>query len=141
MYLTPNFYKYTSPSYIGSQTASMFVNLISAWELRREARKELEKYKPKVDADSIYASAQLAFSALNNIMSRKVRLTTAGKPSLLEATLYAYLYLLLELPLESWPDSRLVEILRENKALVRWQSDMREEFGNLQPPGIYVVSK
>lgn len=110
-----------------------------AWELKRHARLELEKYRPKIDFDGLYESAELAFSALDNLIGRKKKLSVSGKPSLLEATLYAYLYLLLELPLSRWSDSRLVELVMANSALVAWQAEMKEEFGDLDPPAIYTL--
>jgi hypothetical protein len=139
MYLTPNFYTFTVPCYIGGQSASSFIQFISAWELRREARLELLKYKPKVDVEGLYAAAELALCSLDNLIGRRKRIDTEGKPSLLEATLFAYLFLLLELPLQKWADPRLVELVRKHSNLVAWEKHMSKVFGKFQPPGIYDV--
>jgi hypothetical protein len=139
MYLTPNFHTLTVPCYIGGQSTSSFIQFISAWELRREARLELLKDKPKIDVEGLYAAAELALLSLDNLMSRQKRIESEGNPSLLEATLFGYLFLLLELPLDKWADSRLVELVRKHATLVNWEKEMRQVFGNFQPPGIYDV--
>jgi hypothetical protein len=139
MYLTANFNTFTAPSYIGPQTTSLVVRFVMGWELKRHARLELEKYRPKIDVDGLYESAELAFGALDNLIGRKRKQSSSGKPSLLEATLYAYLYLLLELPMSRWSDSRLVELVRANSTLVTWEAEMKEGFGNLDIPAIYTL--
>jgi hypothetical protein len=137
MYLTPNFEAFTVPSYIIAQSTSLFIRFISQWELRREARRELLKVGPKIDIEELYAAAEVAFSALDNVIGRRRRLATTGKPSLLEATLFSYLFLLLELPQDKWIDHRLVSIVRSKPTLVAWEAEIKPDFGNLKPPGIY----
>lgn len=139
MYLTPNFETITVPSYIGAQSSSPFIRFISQWELRREAKRELLKVGPKIDVEGLYASAKLSFNALDNIIGRRRRLVATGKPSLLEATLFSYLFLLLELPSDKWSDHRLVDLVRANPTLVAWEAEMKLEFGNLNPPRIYTM--
>ena len=137
MYLTPNFDALTVPSYIGSQSASAIVNILSAWELRQAARRELLKHSPKIDAESLYEDADRAFRALDNIMKRKREQNAPGGPSLLEASLFSYLFLLLELPREKWADRRLVDLLMKYPGLVALEKTMRKDFMILEPPSIY----
>jgi metaxin len=137
MYLTPNFDVLTVPSYIGSQSSSTIVNMLSAWELKRAARRELSKHSPKIDEESLYADADRAFSALDNIMKRKREHNTPGRPSLLEASLFSYLFLLLELPQENWANRRLVDLLMKHPGLVSLEKRMKEDFKILEPPLIY----
>jgi metaxin len=123
--------------YVGGQSTSWIVRTVSSWELKREARRELEKTTPKIDAESIYASAEVAFRALNSVMRRKIKLAGVGRPSVLEAALFAYLFLLLELPQAKWANSRLVDVVKGCKTLVAWQQDVRYLFGDMKRPGIY----
>src|ERR1700760_4089542 len=118
MYLTPNFETITVPSYIGAQSSSPFIRFISQWELRREAKRELLKVGPKIDVEGLYAAAELSFNALDNIIGRRRRIAATGKPSLLEATLFSYLFLLLELPADRWADHRLVDFIPANPTFV-----------------------
>ena len=116
MYLTTNFDRFTVPSYIGTQSSSSFIRVINAWELRKAAGTELSKHTPLVDVDGLYLEADEAFAALDSLMTRKEKHDAVGKPSLLEATLFAYLFLLLETPYSFWADTRLVDIVRKYPA-------------------------
>jgi metaxin len=136
MYLTPNFDAFTVPSYIGSQSSSAIVNILSAWELRRAAKRELLKHSPKIDEESLYEDADRAFRALDNIMKRRQEHNAPGRPSLLEASLFSYLFLLLELPQEKWADRRLVDLLMKYPGLVSLEKTMKKDF-KLEPPSIY----
>jgi len=93
MYLTDNFQEFVVPSYIGSQTRSVAVQLLSAYELRNAARTDLLKLSPKIDVKNIYSNAESALDALNTIMARKMKLQGGGygdrEPSLLEAPLFS----------------------------------------------------
>jgi metaxin len=137
MYLTPNFDILTVPSYIGSQSSSAIVNLLSAWELKQAARSELLKQSPKIDEESLYEDADRALCALDNIMKRRQEQNAPGRPSLLEASLFSYLFLLLELPQEKWADRRLVDLLMKYPGLVALEKSMKKEFMILDPPSIY----
>jgi hypothetical protein len=137
MYLTANFYTYTVPSYISVHSTSPFIRWFNAWELRREARRELLKYTPKIDVEGLYAAAELALMSFASIIDRRKHAAGKGKPSLLEATLFSYLFLLLELPHGRWADARLVELVHKHQTLVTWEADMKPVFGHLEPPGIY----
>ena len=137
MYLTPNFDILTVPSYIGSQSSSAIVSILSAWELKQAARSELLKHSPKIDEESLYEDADRALCALDNIMKRRQEQNAPGRPSLLEASLFSYLFLLLELPQEKWADRRLVDLLMKYPALVVLEKTMKKEFMILDPPSIY----
>jgi metaxin len=140
MYLTENFYEFVVPSYIGSKTQSSAVQLLSAHELRNAAREELLKSSSKINVEDVYSSAASALEALNTIMARKMRLQGGGygdrEPSLLEATLYAYLYLLLEMPIEKWKDARLPKMIRKYPELMRMERDIRTVY-DFEAPTIY----
>jgi metaxin len=141
MYLTPNFEKFTVPSYIDTQSSSSFIRIINAWELRSAASAELEKHTPLVDVDGLYLEADEAYAALDNLMSRMQSSKSGEKPSLLEATLFAYLFLLLETPYSSWADSRLVDIVRKYPNLRKREASLNaSHFGTLRPPKLYGVA-
>jgi metaxin len=128
MYLTPNFDALTVPSYIKSQSASVIVNILSSWELRQAARNELLKHSPRIDEESLYEDADRAFRALDSVMKRKQEQNVPGRPSLLEASLFSYLFLLLELPREKWADGRLVDLLMKYPGLVALEKMMKKDF-------------
>ncbi|KAF2666957.1 hypothetical protein BT63DRAFT_457915 [Microthyrium microscopicum] len=137
MYLSPNFEAFTAPSYIHSQTNSSVVRITSSWELQKAAREDLMKSSPRIDVEGLYASADRAFFALDNLLKRKRRMVAdVSAPSLLEATLFSYLFLLLELPLDRWLDNRLPEIARKYPELVELENTLKKQYG-LQPPAIY----
>jgi metaxin len=137
MYLTRNFDLYTLPMYIGSQSSSTFVQLLSGWELKTAARDELLKVTPKIDEHALYLEAEEAFSAIENLIMRKEKLASGGKPTMLEASLFAYLFLIIELP-DASPDRRLADIAIKHSRLHAWAVDYnRDHFGNLQRPSLY----
>jgi metaxin len=141
MYLTPNFDKFTVPSYIGTQSSSAFIRIINAWELRSAARAELKKHSPVVDADGLYQDADQAFAALENVLKRKNRMADAENraPSLLEATAFAYLFLLLETLYTAWADTRLVDVVRKYPELEKVEVALNaSHFGALKPPQLYL---
>jgi metaxin len=144
MNLTQNFSRITVPLYIHTQSASMFVRTISAFELRRAAQAELAKYPPAIDETSgQYIDAERAFFALENLIKRKRKLAKKGEskewhPTLLEANLFSYLFLLLELPEEKWADDRLVKCLKEGfPGLVAEVGRWKEDIGELKRPEVY----
>jgi metaxin len=139
MYLTPNFEKFTVPSYIGTQSSSSFIRVINAWELRSAARAELKKHYPLVDEEGLYLEADQAFAALDNVLKRKSKIHSSGKPSLLEATAFAYLFLLLETPYGAWADTRLVDLVKKYPNLEKLEVALNaSHFGALKPPQLYL---
>ncbi|KAF2432434.1 hypothetical protein EJ08DRAFT_677645 [Tothia fuscella] len=139
MYMTPNFEKLTVPCYIDAHTSSPIIRLFSARELRQAAQAELLKYKPVIDERAIYSDAEDAFQALDSYFSRREEGT---KPTtLLDAAVFAYTYLLLELAEDGWADRRLADMVRGLEGLRAHKEEIRKGYFRARPPGVWRRSK
>jgi hypothetical protein len=140
MNMTLNFRAITVPAYVHTQSQSFFVRALSAFDLARAVTSELAKYPSALDEQNNYADVERAFSALENLVQRRNALSNGkrGLPTVLECTLFAYLFLLLEIPVEKWEDGRLPETLRRFPGLVEEEKAFREQLpGGLERPEIY----
>jgi metaxin len=140
MNMTGNFTQITAKAYIHTQSQSYFVRTISGYELKAAAKAELKKSSSAVDGNGRYVEAEHAFSALQNLLKRRrdSGLRKGALPTYLEASLFAYMFLLLEIPTEKWADSRLVKTLRKFPGLVEETNMMNQEwFGMVEKPEIY----
>jgi hypothetical protein len=99
------------------------------------------KHTPKIDEETLYLEADDAFSALSNLLNRKEKAGgSGGKPTMLEASLFSYLFLILKAPSNSFLDGRLADIAMKYSRLGVWMDNFsREHFPNgiLRPPGAY----
>jgi metaxin len=134
MYLTPNFTKLTLPCYIHPQSTSPIINAFSASELQSAARNELLKYTPKIDERAIYAEADEAFKALDTFLKRDVE---RAPTTLLDAAVFSYTFLLLELGEEGWADDRLAAIVRGCEALRAHEDTIRKGYFRARVPGVW----
>jgi metaxin len=144
MNLTSNFHLITKKAYIHTQSQSYLVREVSSYELRAASDAELRKYPSAVDSNGRYADAERAFSALDNLLKRRKAFaaargqTQSQLPTFLEASLFSYLFLLLEFPFDKWADVRLVETLKKFPGLVEEEQRMKKEvFGGIERPEIY----
>lgn len=136
MYLTPNFELLTIPSYITSQSTSPFIRAVTSRELRSSAEKALLQYKPIISEHTIYFEAEEAFKALATYLKEQM---DAGKAptTLLDAAVFSYVYLLLELQYEIWADTRLVDVVRKFKALREHRDAIQKSHFRARPPGLW----
>lgn len=136
MYLTPNFDLLTVPSYINSQSKSSLIRAGTSRELRSSAEKALLQYKPIISEHTIYLEAEEAFKALATYLKEQM---DAGKAptTLLDATVFSYVYLLLELNEELWADRRLVDVVRKFKALRDHTERIKKSHFRARPPGLW----
>ena len=142
MYLTPNFEKITVPCYISSTSSSSIIQHFNALELREAAKSELLKYKPIIDERAIYADAKDAFESLDTMFKSRRDNNTETKPtSLLDAAIFAYIYLLSEMEEGYWEDRRLRDIVTGLEGL-KWHMDtVRKGYFRARPPAVWRRSK
>lgn len=136
MYLTPNFDLLTVPSYINSQSKSPLIRVVTSRELRSSAEKALLQYKPMISEHTIYLEAEEAFKALATYLEEKM---SSGKAptTLLDAAVFSYVYLLLELNEHVWPDRRLVDVVLKFKALRAHTEVIKKNHFRVRPPGLW----
>jgi metaxin len=134
MYLTPNFTKITIPCYIYPQSTSPIINAFSASDLRSAAQNELLKYTPKIDERAVFAEAEEAFKAIDTFLKQNGERTPT---TLLDAAVFSYTFLLLELRDEGWADGRLAEIVRGCKGLRAHEESIRKGYFRARVPGVW----
>lgn len=136
MYLTPNFQAITTKCYVDPQSSSTIVRYLSARDLQNAARDDLLKAKPVIDERAIYLEAEQAFIALDTYVSEGIK--SGRKPtSLLDAAIFSYVYLLLELDYGVWKDTRLVDILKKFSGLKEHKELIRKNHFRARPPAIW----
>jgi hypothetical protein len=136
MYLTPNFQTITTKCYIDPQSSSSIVRFLSSRDLQNAAREDLLKAKPIIDERAIYLEAEQAFIALDTYVSEGIK--NGRKPNgLLDAAIFSYVYLLLELEYEAWADRRLVDILKRFGGLKEHKELIRKNHFRARPPAIW----
>jgi metaxin len=136
MYLTPNFELLTIPSYITSQSSSPLIRAVTSRDLRSSAEKALLQYKPIISEHTIYLEAEEAFKALATYL--KEQMDKGKSPTtLLDAAVFSYVYLLLELQYEVWADKRLVDVVKKFGALRAHRDLIRKSHFRARPPGLW----
>lgn len=136
MYLTPNFDLLTVPSYINSQSKSSLIRAVTSRELRSSAEKALLQYKPIISEHTIYLEAEMAFKALATYLEEQMENSNAPT-TLIDAAVFSYVYLLLELKEEVWADRRLVNVVRKFKGLRDHTERIKKSHFRARPPGLW----
>jgi metaxin len=138
MYLTPNFRKLTVPCYITTQTTIPLIRHFLALDLQNAAKTELLKHTPVIDEAAIYSEAGEAFKALDTYFKlAKTREEGRAPTTLLDAAVFAYTYLLLELRQSVWEDKRLVEKLNGCEGLRVHKETIRKGYFRARPPAVW----
>ena len=138
MYLTPNFDAITIRCYIEPQSRSSIVRLVSSRTLQQAARDDLLKAKPLIDERAIYLEAEQAFIALDTYVSEGIK-SGRAPTSLLDAAIFSYVYLLLELEQGVWADRRLVDVLGRFEGLREHKELIKKNHFRARPPAIWRV--
>jgi metaxin len=136
MYLTPNFELLTVPAYITAQSTSNLIRTVTARELRNSAETALLQYKPIISEHTIYLEAEEAFRALATYLKEQMEAKKAPT-TLLDAAVFSYVYLLLELQGGVWADRRLADIVRKFPALKTHRDTIRKNHYRARPPGLW----
>jgi metaxin len=136
MYLTSNFRTVTTKCYIDPQSSSSIVRLFSSRTLQNAARDDLLKTKPIIDERAIYLEAEQAFIALDTYVSEGIK-NGRTPTSLLDAAIFSYVYLLLELDEGVWSDRRLFDILKRFSGLREHKESIRKNHFRARPPAVW----
>lgn len=95
------------------------MRLSTARSLGAAASTELLKHSAVINAQDLYEQAEEAFAALEMALSNDKWFFGATKPSLFDASVFAYTHLLLDDSLgNGWVDTRLRDAVRSRKNLV-----------------------
>ena len=136
MYLTPNFDTITKRCYIDPQSHSSVVRLFSSHTLQKAARDDLLKAKPIIDERAIYLEAEQAFIALDTYVAEGMK-ASRSPTGLLDAAIFSYVYLLLELNNGVWADRRLVDVLSRFSGLRQHMELIKKHHFRARPPAIW----
>jgi hypothetical protein len=136
MYLTANFHAITTRCYIHPQSRSSIVHTFTSRTLQTAAREDLLKSRPLIDERAIYLEAEQAFTALDIYVSEGIK---AGRPptGLLDAAIFSYVYLLLELDERVWENRRLVDILKRFGGLREHMEGIRKNHFRARLPAVW----
>jgi metaxin len=116
--LSPNSASTAEPLYVLPASSNSFVRLSIAHDLRRAAEQELVKFSATINAESLYQEAADAFAALETLLGSDKWFFGASKPSLFDASVFAYTHLLLDDKMD-WTETRLRDSLSQHGSLVR----------------------
>ena len=88
---------------------------------------ELLKSSAVIDVHALYRECDSAFSALSELLGSDDYFFDAEKPSLFDASVFAYTHLLLDEGME-WTEMRMVDILGGYKNLVEHRGRILTEY-------------
>jgi metaxin len=104
--------------YIYSASSNPLVQMTLYHQLRQAARDELLKTVSYIREDELYLEAENAFLALSTLLGEDAHFFGKDKPTLFDASIFAYTHLLLEESL-GWQNTRLADSLRGMDNLVK----------------------
>ncbi|KAH8687496.1 putative mitochondrial outer membrane protein [Tricladium varicosporioides] len=119
LYLEPkNFSSVAYPLYISSISSNPLVRASISYQLRAAAEAELLKHSSIIDTDDLYSEADKAFEALSILLGNDPWFFGHEKPTLFDASIFAYTQLLLDENME-WKERKLCRALRRRENLVQ----------------------
>jgi metaxin len=104
--------------YIYSASSNPLVQMILYHQLKKAARDELLKTVSHIREDELYLEAENAFLALSTLLGEDGHFFGKDKPTLFDASVFAYNHLLLDESL-GWQNTRLADSLRNMDNLVQ----------------------
>jgi metaxin len=104
--------------YIYSASSNPLVQMILYRQLKQAARDELLKTASHIREDELYLEAEMAFLALSTLLGEDGHFFGKDKPTLFDASVFAYNHLLLDESL-GWQNTRLADSLRNMDNLVQ----------------------
>ncbi|KAI9705145.1 MAG: hypothetical protein M1836_006928 [Candelina mexicana] len=119
VYLSPlNFSAITQHLYVDPCSSNPLVRATISHQLRAAAEAEILKQYTILDVDTLLREAEEAFTALNTLLGGDEWFFGAHSPSLFDASVFSYTYLLLHREGE-WKDGRMMGALRNKERLVQ----------------------
>lgn len=86
-------------------------------QLRTAAEAELLKYASVIDVDDLYSEADKAFEALSTLLGEDDWFFGEEKPTLFDASVFAYIHLILDEKM-GWKEKRLLRAVKKRENLV-----------------------
>ncbi|KAF2703469.1 hypothetical protein K504DRAFT_392321 [Pleomassaria siparia CBS 279.74] len=118
VYLSPNAISIAEPLYVLPASNNPLVRLSIAYDLKRAAEKELLKFSAVINTESIYSEADDALEALETLLGSDKWFFGVSKPTLFDASVFAYTHLLLDEHMD-WVETRLRDAVRKHRHLVK----------------------
>ncbi|MCJ1299089.1 hypothetical protein MMC08_001880 [Hypocenomyce scalaris] len=132
LYLQPtNFTAVAQRLYITPCSSNPLVRATIAQQLRSAAADELLKHTAVIDVESVYSDAQRAFAALSTLLGDSDNFFGADKPSLFDASVFAYTHLLLDEGM-GWKEDRMSRGLKKYFNLVQHRERIVEVYFSKQ---------
>ena len=122
-----NFESVARPLYIEPCSSNFLVKAVIARQLRQAARDELLKQSSFIDVDDLYVEAGNAFHALATLLGEDLYFFDQEKPTLFDASVFAYTHLLLDDKI-GWKNKRLSQLLRKNDNLLQHRQRLLQEY-------------
>lgn len=104
--------------YIDPCSSNALVDETIAYQLRAAAHTEILKTSSRIDVGNLYSDADDAFSALSILLGNNTWFFDAEKPSLFDASVFAYTHLLLDQGM-GWKEDKLPATVRRRENLVK----------------------
>ncbi|RDL40362.1 Uncharacterized protein BP5553_00341 [Venustampulla echinocandica] len=121
LYLEPlNFNAVAYPLYVSSASTNPLVRASISHQLRAAAEAELLKHSSIIDIDDLYSEADKAFEALSILLGEDTWFFGSEKPTLFDASIFAYTHLLLDDSM-GWKEDKLSGALRRRENLAQHQ--------------------
>jgi metaxin len=119
LYLEPlNFSAVAYQLYVSPNSSNPLVRASISHQLRSAAEAELLKHSSIIDTDDLYSEADKAFEALSILLGDNSWFFGSEKPTLFDASIFAYTQLLLDDEL-GWKEKKLCRALRRRANLVQ----------------------
>lgn len=113
--------------YIDPTSSNTLVRMVSHHQLQQAARDELLKSRSYIREDELYTEAGTGFVALSTLLGDDDHFFGNDKPTLFDASLFAYTHLLLDEAM-NWQNTRLRDCLKENQNLVQHRQRLLENY-------------
>jgi metaxin len=113
--------------YVAPASRNILVQATITHQLQAAAEAELLKHSARIDVDDLYSEAEKAFEALSLLLGEDNWFFGAEKPTLFDASVFAYTHLLLDEGLK-WKERKLVLGVRKRENLVRHRDQILVQY-------------
>ncbi|KAK3691746.1 hypothetical protein LTR37_018474 [Vermiconidia calcicola] len=129
LYLNPANSPLVHRLYVEPSSSNPFVQMTIAYQLRRAAETELVKasHSDTISEIDVMHEARQSLEALSTLLGHNEWFFAQARPSLFDASVFAYTHLILNGNVE-WGENRLAEELEKSENLVRHQQRIFEAY-------------
>ena len=113
--------------YIDPISSNALVQIVSHHQLQRAARDELLKIRSYIREDELYREAEAGFVALSTLLGDDDHFFGNDRPTLFDASLFAYTHLLLDEAM-NWQNTRLRDCLKKKHNLVQHRQRLLQDY-------------